>query len=106
MQLTVLALANVCNLRIEVLKYVKTCRILAKQNSIMSTQGTIKRYILIIEKINDSKYPSLQDIREHLRDQGFEISNDLCQKDLVDFLMERLKYYMKEKHLRFLYNCI
>jgi len=34
------------------------------------------------------------------RDQGFELSNDLSQKELAEFLMDRLKYYMKEKKIR------
>tara|TARA_B100000965_G_scaffold285418_1_gene243329 strand:- start:519 stop:2585 length:2067 start_codon:yes stop_codon:yes gene_type:complete len=34
------------------------------------------------------------------RDQGFELSNESLQKELTDFLMERLKYYMKEKGIR------
>ncbi len=34
------------------------------------------------------------------RDQGFKLSNEFLQKDLKDFLMERLKYYMKEKGIR------
>ena len=39
---------------------------------------------------------------QHLlhRDQGFELSNDLSQKELAEFLMDRLKYYMKEKKIR------
>ena len=34
------------------------------------------------------------------RDQGFKISNNLSQKELAEFLMDRLKYYMKEKKIR------
>jgi len=34
------------------------------------------------------------------REQGFELSNDLSQKELAEFLMDRLKYYMKEKKIR------
>ncbi len=34
------------------------------------------------------------------RDQGFKISNDSIQKELADFLLDRLKYYMKEKSIR------
>jgi len=34
------------------------------------------------------------------RDQGFELSNVLSQKELAEFLMDRLKYYMKEKKIR------
>ena len=32
--------------------------------------------------------------------QGFKISNDQSQKELAEFLMDRLKYYMKEKKIR------
>ena len=34
------------------------------------------------------------------RDQGFELLNEALQKELTDFLFERLKYYMKEKEIR------
>ena len=34
------------------------------------------------------------------RDQGFELSNNLSLKELSEFLMDRLKYYMKEKKIR------
>jgi glycyl-tRNA synthetase beta chain len=34
------------------------------------------------------------------RDQGFELLNNLSQKELAEFLMDRLKYYMKEKKIR------
>ncbi|MDC0396429.1 glycine--tRNA ligase subunit beta, partial [Candidatus Pelagibacter sp.] len=34
------------------------------------------------------------------RDQGFELSNNLSLKELTEFLMDRLKYYMKEKKIR------
>ena len=34
------------------------------------------------------------------RDQGFELLNEILQKELTDFLFERLKYYMKEKEIR------
>ena len=33
-------------------------------------------------------------------DQGLEIENKFLQKELSDFLMERLKYYMKEENIR------
>ena len=33
-------------------------------------------------------------------DQKFEFKNKLVQKELENFLMERLKYYMKEKKIR------
>ena len=34
------------------------------------------------------------------RDQGFALSNESLQKELTDFLLDRLKYYMKEKEIR------
>jgi len=34
------------------------------------------------------------------KDQGFIFSNESSQKELSDFLMDRLKYYMKEKKIR------
>ena len=34
------------------------------------------------------------------RDQGFELPNNYLQKELSDFLIERLRYYMKEKEIR------
>jgi glycyl-tRNA synthetase beta chain len=34
------------------------------------------------------------------RDQGFELSNDLSQKELIEFLIDRLRFYMKEKNIR------
>ncbi len=33
-------------------------------------------------------------------DQGFEFENKFLQKELLEFLMERLKYYMKEESIR------
>ena len=35
------------------------------------------------------------------RDQGFEFENDNVQKDLSLFLIDRLKFYMKEKDIRY-----
>jgi glycyl-tRNA synthetase beta chain len=34
------------------------------------------------------------------REQGFKLSNDLSQKELAEFLMDRLRYYMKENKIR------
>ena len=34
------------------------------------------------------------------RDQGFEFLNNSMQKELTDFLLDRLKHYMKEKEIR------
>jgi glycyl-tRNA synthetase beta chain len=33
-------------------------------------------------------------------DQGFEFQNKFLQKELTDFLMDRLKFYMKEEKIR------
>ena len=34
------------------------------------------------------------------QDQGFEFENKSLHKELLDFLLERLKYYMKEENIR------
>jgi glycyl-tRNA synthetase beta chain len=34
------------------------------------------------------------------KDQGFEFLNEVLKQELTDFLMDRLKYYMKEKKIR------
>jgi glycyl-tRNA synthetase beta chain len=34
------------------------------------------------------------------KEQGFELSNDSSQKEVTEFLMDRLKYYMREKKIR------
>ena len=34
------------------------------------------------------------------REQGFEFENKSLQKELLDFLLDRLKYYMKEENIR------
>ena len=34
------------------------------------------------------------------RDQGFEFANENLQKELTEFLLDRLRYYMKEKKIR------
>ena len=34
------------------------------------------------------------------KDQKLELSNEFLQKELIDFLLDRLKYYMKEKKIR------
>ena len=60
--------------------------------------GVIK---LLIDNNKEFKIKDLISYSTSLhRDQGFEISNDLSQKELADFLMDRLKYYMKEKKIR------
>lgn len=48
----------------------------------MSTQGTIKHYTLIIEKVKSAKYPSSKIIREHLARHDFEISERTFQRNI------------------------
>ena len=48
----------------------------------MSRQGTIHRYTLIIEKINNKQYPSFRDIHDYLMVCGFEISARTVQRDM------------------------
>ena len=33
-------------------------------------------------------------------EQDFKLENNLAKKELIDFLLDRLKYYMKEKNIR------
>jgi len=63
-----------------------------------SALGIIK---LLIDNNKDFKIKDLISYSTSLhRDQGFELSNDLSQKELAEFLMDRLKYYMKENKIR------
>jgi glycyl-tRNA synthetase beta chain len=63
-----------------------------------SALGVIK---LLIDNNKELKIKNLISYSTSLhRDQGFELSNDLSQKELAEFLMDRLKYYMKEKKIR------
>ena len=63
-----------------------------------SALGVIK---LLIDNNKEFKIKDLISYSTSLhRDQGFELSNDLSQKELAVFLMDRLKYYMKEKRIR------
>ncbi|MDA9616270.1 glycine--tRNA ligase subunit beta [Candidatus Pelagibacter sp.] len=63
-----------------------------------SALGIIK---LLIDNNKEFKIKDLISYSASLhRDQGFELSNDLLKKELLEFLMERLKYYMKEKKIR------
>lgn len=47
----------------------------------MSRQGTIRRYTLIIEKINSGQYPSFSEILDYLEDFGFPISKRTAERD-------------------------
>jgi glycyl-tRNA synthetase beta chain len=63
-----------------------------------SALGIIK---LLIDNNKEFKIKDLISYSTSLhRDQGFELSNNLSQKELAEFLMDRLKYFMKEKKIR------
>jgi len=63
-----------------------------------SALGVIK---LLIDNNKEFKIKDLISYSTSLhKDQGFELSNDLSQKELEEFLMDRLKHYMKEKKIR------
>ena len=63
-----------------------------------SALGIIK---LLIDNNKEFKIKDLINYSTSLhRDQGFKLSNDLSQKELTEFLLDRLKYYMKEKRIR------
>lgn len=48
----------------------------------MSTQGTIKRYTLLIEKIGAGHNPSFNELKDFLSEHGFEISQRTLQRDI------------------------
>lgn len=48
----------------------------------MSRQATIKRYSLILEKINSNQMPSFDELKTFLDDLGFEISKRTLQRDI------------------------
>lgn len=50
--------------------------------SVMSTQGTIKRYTLLIEKISKGQNPSFIELKDFLDDHGFNISQRTLQRDI------------------------
>ena len=55
----------------------------------------------LVENKKDFKIRGLIDYSINLYlEQGFEFSNKNLQKELQEFLMERLKYYLKEKKIR------
>jgi glycyl-tRNA synthetase beta chain len=60
--------------------------------------GVIK---LLIDNNKEFKIKDLINYSISLhKDQGFELLNPSLQKELTDFLIERLKYYMREKEIR------
>jgi len=63
-----------------------------------SALGVIR---LLIDNNKEFKIKDLISYSTSLhKNQGFNFSNDSSQKELSDFLMDRLKYYMKEKKIR------
>ncbi len=56
---------------------------------------------IVIENKKDFKIKDLINYSSSLyQDQGFKFENKSLQKELLDFLLERLKYYMKEETIR------
>ena len=56
---------------------------------------------IIVENKKDFKIRELINFSSSLyNDQGFRFENKFLQKDLSDFLMERLRYFMKEENIR------
>ena len=63
-----------------------------------SALGVIK---LLIDNNKEFKIKDLINYSITLhKDQGFNLSNESLQQELISFLMERLKYFMKEKKIR------
>ena len=63
-----------------------------------SALGIVK---LLIDNNKEFKIKDLINYSASLyTEQGFEFSNDFFQKELTEFLLERLKYYMREKKIR------
>ena len=57
---------------------------------------------IIVENKKDYKIRNLIDYSASLYlDQGFKFENKFLQKELSNFLMERLKFYMKEEKIRY-----
>ena len=66
----------------------------------MSAQGTIKRYLLIVEKITSTKSPSFQVLKSYLSDHGFEISERTLQRNIEQIRYEfgiEIKYDRTQK---------
>ena len=57
---------------------------------------------ILIENNKEFKIKDLISYSSNLyKDQELELSNESLQKDLNNFLMDRLKFYMKEKNIRY-----
>ena len=73
---------------------------------------TIRLWSVLEAMENDPNYePNFEGVEDSLKDlinyslslyldQGFEINNQSLQNELSDFLMDRLKYHMKEENIR------
>lgn len=46
----------------------------------MSHRGKLKRYLLIVERLEHP--PSFAELRDHLQEQGFELSQRTLQRDI------------------------
>ena len=56
---------------------------------------------IIIENKHDLKVSDLLSYSSNIYlDQGFKLSNDKLHKDILNFLKDRFKYYLKEKNIR------
>jgi len=56
---------------------------------------------LLIENNNDFKLRDLINYSQSLHEeQGFKFNNNFVQKEIINFLLDRLKYYMREKKIR------
>ncbi len=56
---------------------------------------------LLIENKNNFKLRDLINYSESLyEEQEFKFDNDNTQKEIINFLLDRLRYYMKEKNIR------
>ncbi len=57
---------------------------------------------IILENKKEFKLKDLINYSQILHeDQGFSLQNDNLQKEITNFLMDRLKFYMKEKKIRY-----
>lgn len=54
----------------------------------MSSQGTIRRFTLIIEKIKFRKCPSFSELKDYLNEHSFEISSRTLQRDIEQIRIE------------------
>ena len=54
----------------------------------MSQHGTIRRYTLEIEKINNGQFPSFETIKDYLFEHGFEVGDRTIQRDIEQIRFE------------------